>query len=127
MPAAINENRPVTLRDLEEDLGIPRTVVSEILTKDLGKKSVAAKLVPRLLSLERKEFRAAVAQDLLETANKDPDFPKKVINGDESFVYGCDPGTKAQSSQWKSPESPCPKNARPNRSNVKAMMTVCLS
>ena len=75
--AAINENRRMTVRELEEDLGIPRTIVSRILTEDLGKKRVAAKFVPRLLSREQKEFRAAVAQDLLETANNDPDFLKK--------------------------------------------------
>jgi len=30
--AAINENRRLTVRELEEDLGIPRTIVSQILT-----------------------------------------------------------------------------------------------
>ena len=80
----------MTVRELEGDLGIPRTIVSQILIKDLGKKRVAAKFVPRLLSREQKEFRAAVAQDLLETANNDPDFLKKVITGDESCVYGYD-------------------------------------
>ena len=72
---------------------------------------MAAKFVPRLLSREQKEFRAAVAQDLLETTNNDPHFLKKVITGDESWVYGYDPETKTQSSQWKSPESPRPKKA----------------
>jgi hypothetical protein len=72
--AAINEDRRLTVRELEEDLGIPWTVVSRILTEDLGKKRVAAKFVPRLLSREQKDFRAAVAQDSLETANNDPDF-----------------------------------------------------
>jgi hypothetical protein len=52
------------MRELEEDLGIPRTIFSRILTEDLGKKSVAAKFVPRLLSREQKEFRVAIAQDL---------------------------------------------------------------
>jgi hypothetical protein len=67
------------------DLGIPRTVVSEILTEDLGKKYVEAKFVPRILSKEQKEFHAEVSQDMLETANKDTNFPKKVITGDESW------------------------------------------
>ena len=44
--AAINENRRLTVRELEEDLGIPRTIVSQILTEDLGKIRVAAKFVP---------------------------------------------------------------------------------
>ena len=56
--APMNENRRLTTRELEEALGIPRTVVSEILTEDLGKKGVAAVFVPRLLSQQQKEFRA---------------------------------------------------------------------
>ena len=123
--AATNENWRLTVRELEEDLGNPQPIVSQILTEALGKKRVAAKLFPQLQSRELKEFRAAVAQDLLGTAaNNDPDFLKKVITGDESWVYGYDPETKAQSSQWKSPESPRPKKARQSRSNVKVMLTV---
>ena len=74
------------MRELEEDLGIPRTIVSQILTEDLGKKRVAAKFVTQLLSREQKEFRAAVAQDLLETTNNDPDYLKKVIL---EMSHGC--------------------------------------
>jgi hypothetical protein len=60
-----------------EALGIPQTIVSEILTQDLGKKHVVAKSVQRLLSQQQKESHAVVDQDLLETANKDPDFLKR--------------------------------------------------
>jgi hypothetical protein len=114
------------VQELEEALGIPRTIVSEILMEDLGKKYVAAKFVPQLLSKEQKEFRAEVAQDMLETTNKDPDFPKNIITGDESWVcdYEYDPGTKAYSSQWKSPKSSCLKKAWQSQSNVKAMWMV---
>jgi len=48
--ATINENWRLTVRELEEDLGIARTIVSQILTEDLGKKRVVAKSVPQLLS-----------------------------------------------------------------------------
>ena len=50
--AALNENQRLTVWELEEALGIPWTIVSEILTEDLGKKRVGAKSVPRLLSQE---------------------------------------------------------------------------
>ena len=90
-------------------------------------KPVVAKFVPRLLSIEQKEFLAEVTQDLFETPNKDPNFPRNVITGDESWVYGYDPETKVQSSQRNSPESPCPKKALPSRRNIKAMMTSFLS
>jgi hypothetical protein len=114
------------VRELEEDRGIPQTIVSEILTEDLGKKCVAAKFISRLLSKEQKEFCAEVVQDMLETANKDSDFPKKVITADESWVYDYDPETKVHSSQWKSPKSSCLKKAQQSQSNVKAMLMIFL-
>ena len=36
--AAINKNWRLTVQELEEALGIPQIIVSEILTEDLGKK-----------------------------------------------------------------------------------------
>ena len=121
--AAINKDRRLTVRELEKDLGIPKTIVSEILTQDLGMRRVVAKFVPRILLPEQKELRATVANDLLQTATNNPDFMKKVITGDESWIYCYDPETKAQSSQWKSPGSPRPKKARQTRSKIKTMLT----
>jgi hypothetical protein len=40
------------------------------------------------------------------------------------WVYGYDIETKQQSSQWKSPVSPCPKKAWQVHSQVKAMLLV---
>ena len=51
------------MRELEADLGIPKTTVSEILMQDLGRKRVVAKFVPWLLLPEQKEHCAAVAND----------------------------------------------------------------
>ena len=49
---------------------------------------------------------------------------KTIITGDESWIYGYDTETKAQSSQWKTPGSPRPKTARQVRSKVKVLLTV---
>ena len=76
------------------------------------------------MSQEQKEFHAEVAQELLETANKDPYFPKKVMTRDKSWVFGYDCETKAQSSQWELPESPHPKMVLQSRNNVKGMLKV---
>ena len=48
--AAINENRRLTVQELEEDLGIPKSSVCNILHKDLKMNCVSAKFVPRLLT-----------------------------------------------------------------------------
>ena len=111
------------MRELEADLGIPKTTVSKILTQDLGMKSVVAKFVLQLLLPEQKERRAIVADDVIQTATNEPDF-LQVITGAESWVYGYDPEMKAHLSHWKSPQSPCPKKVRQSRSKIKTTLTV---
>ena len=55
---------------------------------------------------------------MLATFSNDPDLLKKVITGDESWVYGYDIETKAQSSLRKQPEEPRSKEGRQVRSNI---------
>ena len=61
-------------------------------------KRVSAKFVPKLLTMEQKQWRADNVQDMMDTANSDPNFLKTVITGDETWVYEYDPETKMQSS-----------------------------
>ena len=56
------------------------------------------------------------------TFNDDTDLLKKVIAGDELWVFGYDIETKSQSSQWKRPKEPKPKKAGQVRSNVKVFL-----
>ena len=89
-------------------------------------KRVVAKFVLQLLLPEQKEHRAAVANDLIQTATNEPDFLKKVVTGDELWVCNYDSEKKAQSSQWKSPGSPRPEKAGQSHSKIKTMLTVLL-
>lgn len=102
--AAINENRRLTIRELEEDLGIQKSSICTILHEDLKMNRVSAKFVPRLLTEDQKNCRLEITQDNLHLIKSDPGLLKRVITGDESWVYGYDPETKAQSSQWKTRE-----------------------
>ena len=54
--------------------------------------------------------------------NDDPNLLRKVITGEESWVYGYDIETKILYSQWKHPEEPRPKSHV--RWNVKVLLTV---
>ena len=87
-------------------------------------KRVCAKFILKLLSAKQKKLRVEIAQDNLEIVNNDDTVLKKVITGDESWVYGYDSVTKQQSSQWKCPDEPRPRKARQCRSNVKSMLIV---
>ena len=72
----------------------------------LSMKRAAAKIVTKLLNFEQKQHCLDIAQEMLTTFNDDPELLKEVISGDESWVYGYDIETKAQSSQWERPEEP---------------------
>jgi hypothetical protein len=62
--------------------------------------------------------------ELRERANKDPTSISRIITGDENWIYGYDPQTKQQLSQWKSPQSPGTKKAWQVRNSTKSMLIV---
>ena len=84
--------------------------VHSILTEDLRMRRVLAKFVPKLLMEEQKELQKEICKDMLDCTNHDPEFMKTIITDDETWVYGYNPETKFQSSQWKHPESPSQKS-----------------
>jgi hypothetical protein len=102
-------------------VGIGYVTYQLVLTKKFGMCRVAAKFVPRILTADQKQSVDACTE-LCQLASDDETFLSRVITGDESWVYGNDPETKQQSSQWKSPQLPRPKKARQVKSNVKRMI-----
>jgi hypothetical protein len=84
---------------------------------------VVAKSVPKLLLQEQQQLCREDARDMLECANKDPEFLKTVITGDEMWLYRYDSETKVQWSQWKHSSSPRPKKAQWVQSKVKVLLT----
>ncbi|PNF21592.1 hypothetical protein B7P43_G12727 [Cryptotermes secundus] len=119
----VMEARHITVRELANEIGVSIRSVHSILTEDLCMR-VPAKFVPKLLTMEQKQCRLEIAQDMLDNANSNPNFLNTVITGDESWVYGYDLETKIQSSQWKHQTSPRPEEARQVRSNVKVMLAI---
>ena len=55
---AIEGDRRLTVRELENDLGIPKTTVWDILNKILGMTRVCANFIPTLLTTEQKDLRS---------------------------------------------------------------------
>ena len=92
---AIEGDRRLTVREIENDLGIPETTVWGILNKILGMTRVCAKFIPKLLTTEQKDLRSKIAQDNFEMNRDDDNVLKEIITGNESWVY--DPETKQQS------------------------------
>jgi len=119
---AVRGDRRMTVRLIASELDMNRDSVWKIITEDLGMRKICAKMVPKLLTDEQKDRRLQVCKDILERLDTEPDLLRRVITGDESWVFEYDPETKRQSLQWKSLTSPRPKKARMSKSNVKVML-----
>ena len=104
------EYRRLTVQEIVAEVGISTSSVQSI-TENLNLRKVSAKFISKLLAEQKKELRKEISEDMLDLANHDPEFIKTIITGDETWVYGYDPETKFQSSQWKHPKSLWPKKA----------------
>ena len=85
-------------------------------------RKICAKMVRRLLHEGQKEWHVQVCQDILEQLETEPNLLKRVVTGDESWIFEYDPLTKRQSHEWKSALSPRPKKARLFKSKTKVML-----
>jgi len=87
-------------------------------------RQVSAKFVSCVLTVKQKQQHLSIPLELCDCAASDSSFLGNAITGDETWVYGYDPETRVQSSQWKPPSSPCAKKAHQSRSNIKVVMIV---
>ena len=118
----IRQDRRLIIRDIAEEVKVGYRTCQRVLTEEFGMHRVAAKFVSRILTAGQKQQRVNVCTELRQLASNDETFLSRVIIVDESWVYGYDPETKRQSSQWKSPTSPRPKMSRQVKSNLKSMI-----
>lgn len=105
----LKENSRMTIREVSNELEISYGLVQSIIKKDLNMIRVAARFVPKILTIEQKEQRVSCCENLLESYHNNPDIMKLIIAGDETWVYAYDPETKRQSSEWIERDQPRPK------------------
>jgi len=80
----VRENRRLTVMSIAQQVNIDRETVRKILTEDLDKRKVCAKMVPKELTEEQKQTRVTICQDLLQ---RQDDISGRVITGDETWIY----------------------------------------
>jgi len=96
---------------IAESLNIPKTVVLRILKEDLGKRKLCERFVPHSLTPEQREDRVTSCQDIIAITDVN-NFFNKIITGDETWCFACDPETKRQSSEWVGETFPRPKKKK---------------
>ncbi|UYV61193.1 hypothetical protein LAZ67_1003770 [Cordylochernes scorpioides] len=90
----------------------------------LGVKRLNVVLVPKDLTFGQKNARKETACLNLEATTDNPELLKRVITGDETWIYGFDSETTQQASEWRFKNEPRPKKAKKAPSKVKVMLTV---
>ena len=103
-------------------LNMKKDSVWKIDTEDLGMWKVCAKMVPRLLNDHQRERHMQICQDIVERLQNEPDLLRRVITGDEMWIFEYHLETKRQGSQWKNLTLLRPKKARQSKSKVKVML-----
>lgn len=117
-------DRRLTLREISDDAGVSLSSCYRIVSDALRFHRVSAKLVPTELSADQKEVRKEISLNILEDLKEDPGLLHRVITGDETWVYGFDPETKQQASEWRLQGEKRPQRANRPRSRTKVFWTV---
>jgi len=120
----VRSDRRLTVSVIADEVHVNREAVRRILTEELGKRKICAKILPRNLTEQQRDARVSFCAELLEQVEADPELMERVITGDESWFFQYDPETKRQSLEWRSKGSPRPKKARMSKSKLKYML-VC--
>jgi len=82
--ALVQSDRRLTVRLIASELNLNHTTVHQILTDELAMKKLCAKFVPKILTIEQKDNRKDVCLHLLERIQRDRNFLKNMITGDET-------------------------------------------
>jgi histone-lysine N-methyltransferase SETMAR len=77
----LTEERHTTLQMIADCLNIGKETVRRIVTKDLRKRKICARIVPHALTAEQKQERIVYCQDLL-LMGQDEHFWENIITGD---------------------------------------------
>ncbi|UYV82726.1 hypothetical protein LAZ67_22000679 [Cordylochernes scorpioides] len=96
----------MTVRQIEETLGIQKATVDRIMREHLGLRKHSARWVPKLFTPDQKALR------------------RKFVTMDETWAYHFTPESKKQSMQWRHSGSPPPKKAKTVPSAGKVMVSV---
>jgi len=87
---------------LVKTTGISHGTVISIL-HELSMKKLSARWVPRLLTVDHKRDRVRISKQCLKMFQHNPEFPRRFITVDETWIHYFTSETKEQSKQWISP------------------------
>jgi len=100
----LNSDRRMSVRLLSNELGVPKTIVHEIISEKLQMRKVCAKLVPKVLSDEQEANR--VATSLCSAVTKIHTFCTTLSPATNPGYSSMIQKQKRQSEEWHTAASP---------------------
>ncbi|UYV82056.1 hypothetical protein LAZ67_21000621 [Cordylochernes scorpioides] len=97
----VREDRRITFGEVAEEAGISFGSTQSIMKDILGVRRLNAVFVPKDLTFDQKNARKETASLNLEATTDDPELLKRIITGDETWIYGFDSETTQQASEWR--------------------------
>ena len=96
--------------------------VIQILHDHLHFSKVSARWVPKKLTREHKQNRLTNSIELLDRYEMDPKgFERRIVTGDECWVYLYDPETKRNSMEWRKVKEGPPRKFKQQRTTGKVL------
>ncbi|UYV84538.1 hypothetical protein LAZ67_X002509 [Cordylochernes scorpioides] len=118
-------DRRMTVRRIEETLGILKTTVDWIMRENLGLGKLSARWVPKLLTSDQKAVWRKLFSDNLALFEANPEeFLSRFVTMDETWAHHFTPESRQQSMQWRTSGSLPPKKAKTVPSAGKVMVSV---
>ena len=81
---------------ISSELNLNRFTIHQILTQDLDMRKLCAKMVPKNFTTEHKANRRDMCLDLLDCLQREPEFFRHVITGDEHGFWSTTPKQNAK-------------------------------
>ncbi|GBL78224.1 hypothetical protein AVEN_42783-1 [Araneus ventricosus] len=107
---------------IAEEVGIGSEAAHLLVTQDLGEGKFRYQLVPHTLTPEQMQLQFDACGDLINMADRDPNFLKTIVTGDETWCLRYDPKGKHHSMEWWGPGSPKSKKVQSEKSRIKTML-----
>lgn len=118
-------DRKVKLRELADIVKISKERVGFILHEHLTMRKLCSKWVPRLLTVDQKQERVDDSEQCLAMFKRNkPEFLRRYVTMDETWIHHFTPESKRSSSEWTATGEPRPKRPKAQQSAGKVMASV---
>jgi hypothetical protein len=83
----IRKDRRQSIKVVAQEAGISVGSCHAILNENLGMHRVCSHIIPRMLTADQAQQRQEVCGDLISSADRDPQFLKKIVTGAETWCF----------------------------------------